>query len=210
MSAFGGLSFGAPWVLGALVLLPAIWWLLRVTPPAPRRVVFPPFRLLLGLAAPQETPARTPLWLLALRLAVAALVVVALAEPTVGRQATAVGQGPLVLFVDNDWMAAHAWKDRDAAISDALASAARADRAVAIIPTATASAPLVTLLDAGEAERDARALVPQAFALPIACAPPRPSQMRISPPGPTSSGSATVSITATRKRRYEFSDMPAA
>ncbi len=163
MSAFGGLSFGAPWVLGALVLLPAIWWLLRVTPPAPRRVVFPPFRLLLGLAAPQETPARTPLWLLALRLAVAALVVVALAEPTVGRQATAVGQGPLVLFVDNDWMAAHAWKDRDAAISDALASAARANRAVAIIPTATASAPLVTLLDAGEAERDARALVPQAF-----------------------------------------------
>ena len=31
-------------------LLPAIWWLLRVTPPLPRRVVFPPLRLLLGLA----------------------------------------------------------------------------------------------------------------------------------------------------------------
>ncbi len=163
MSAFGGMGFAAPWVLGALILLPAIWWLLRVTPPAPRRVVFPPFRLLLGLTAPQETPARTPLWLLALRLAAAALVIVALAEPTVGRQTNAMGQGPLVLFVDNDWMAAHAWKDRDAAISEALANAARADRAVAIVPTATGPAPLVTLLDAGEAEREARDLAAQAW-----------------------------------------------
>ena len=34
-----------PWILAALIALPAIWWLLRVTPPAPRRVVFPPLRL---------------------------------------------------------------------------------------------------------------------------------------------------------------------
>jgi len=57
------LSFGAPWVLLALIALPAIWLLLRVTPPAPKRVVFPPLRLLLGLKDSEETPARTPLWL---------------------------------------------------------------------------------------------------------------------------------------------------
>jgi hypothetical protein len=163
MSAIAGLSFGVPVILGALVLLPAIWWLLRVTPPSPRRVVFPPFRLLLGLAAPQETPARTPLWLLLLRLIAAAFVIVALAEPTVGRLTNTAGRGPLVLFVDNDWMAAQAWKARDAAISDALAKAARGDRAVAIVPTATASAPLVTLLDSGEAERAARDVTPEAW-----------------------------------------------
>ena len=28
--------FAAPWVLLALPLLPLLWWLLRVTPPAPR------------------------------------------------------------------------------------------------------------------------------------------------------------------------------
>ena len=28
--------FAAPWVLLALPALPLLWWLLRVTPPAPR------------------------------------------------------------------------------------------------------------------------------------------------------------------------------
>ena len=61
MGLLGQLSFGAPWILAALVLLPAIWFLLRVTPPLPRRVVFPPLRLLLGLKDTEETPAHTPL-----------------------------------------------------------------------------------------------------------------------------------------------------
>jgi len=143
MSALAGLSFGVPWLLGALVVLPAIWWLLRVTPPAPKRVVFPPFRLLLGLAAPQETPERTPLWLLLLRLLAAALVIIAFAEPTIGRAVKSVGRGPLVLFIDNDWAAAQLWQNRDAAISDALANAASAGRPVAIVPTASVAPPVV-------------------------------------------------------------------
>src|ERR1700679_1053463 len=110
------LTFAAPWVLLALIALPAIWFLLRVTPPAPKRVVFPPLRLLLGLAAPQETPARTPWWLLLLRLFVAALIIVALAGPTIGEAPKSALRGPLVLFVDNGWTAAHAWPAREAAI----------------------------------------------------------------------------------------------
>ena len=31
------LSFGAPLILTALLALPVLWWLLRVTPPLPRR-----------------------------------------------------------------------------------------------------------------------------------------------------------------------------
>ena len=61
--------------------LPLLWWLLRVTPPAPRSEIFPAIRLLLGLHATEETPARTPWWLLLLRLVAAALVIVALARP---------------------------------------------------------------------------------------------------------------------------------
>ena len=60
------MSFAAPWVLLGLGALPALWWLLRVTPPAPRRQRFPAVRLLLGLTAREETPAHTPWWLLAL------------------------------------------------------------------------------------------------------------------------------------------------
>ena len=37
MLALGSLAFAAPWLLTALAALPVIWWLLRVTPPAPRR-----------------------------------------------------------------------------------------------------------------------------------------------------------------------------
>ena len=50
-------------------VLPILWWLLRVTPPAPRRVRFPALRLLLGLVPREETPAKTPLWLILLRMA---------------------------------------------------------------------------------------------------------------------------------------------
>ena len=38
MPDIGALVFGAPWVLAALVMLPLIWWLMKVTPPAPKRV----------------------------------------------------------------------------------------------------------------------------------------------------------------------------
>src|SRR5436190_1204780 len=46
MLALGSLAFVSPWLLVALAALPIIWWLLRVTPPAPRRIAFPAIRLL--------------------------------------------------------------------------------------------------------------------------------------------------------------------
>src|SRR5215469_6721352 len=133
---FSGMSFGAPWVLLALVALPVLWWLLRVTPPMPRRVVFPPLRLLLGLKDTKETPARTPLWLLLMRLIAAALLIFALAEPLLGRPPELKGSGPLVLFVDNGWPSAQNWDARAALISDLLRSASHAGRAVGIVATA--------------------------------------------------------------------------
>ena len=81
MLQLGPLAFAQPFLLLALVVLPVLWWLLRVTPPAPRRLSFPAIRLLLGLTPPEETPARTPWWLLALRLAAAVCVILGLAQP---------------------------------------------------------------------------------------------------------------------------------
>ncbi|MEJ1967295.1 MAG: DUF4159 domain-containing protein [Rhizomicrobium sp.] len=162
MAFLAGLSFGAPLILAALVVLPAIWWLLRVTPPLPRRVVFPPLRLLLGLSGRQETPAHTPWWLLLLRLIAAALVIVALADPIFGKPPAIAGSGPVVLFVDNGWTAAANWDARQAAIADVLRSAASQGRAVAIVPTA--DVPDVSLMPAGEASRIAQALAPEPWA----------------------------------------------
>ena len=86
MVALGAFGFAAPWLLLALAGLPVIWWLLRVTPPAPRRLPFPAIRLLLGLVPKEETPARTPWWLIVLRTVLAAIVIVATAHPLLNPQ----------------------------------------------------------------------------------------------------------------------------
>ncbi len=49
MLELGPIGFAAPAMLLALLLLPLLWWLLRVTPPMPRLIRFPPVRLLFGL-----------------------------------------------------------------------------------------------------------------------------------------------------------------
>ncbi len=157
---FSQLSFGAPWVLAGLLVLPLLWWLLKVTPPQPRRIAFPPLRLLLGLKNEEQTPAHTPWWLLLLRLAAAALLISALAEPLLGRAPQVAGSGPLVLVIDNGWSAAKGWDERQGVIADLLRGAQ--DRPVAIVATA-GNAP-VSLLDAGAAVRAARELAPMPWA----------------------------------------------
>ena len=57
----------------SLLVLPAIWWLLRITPPQPRTVRFPAIRLLRDLVNREETPARTPLWLIVVVVLAAAV-----------------------------------------------------------------------------------------------------------------------------------------
>jgi Domain of unknown function (DUF4159)/Aerotolerance regulator N-terminal len=156
LSLFSQLSFGAPWVLAGLLALPVLWWLLKVTPPQPRRIAFPPLRLLLGLRNEEQTPAHTPWWLLLLRLVAAGLLIAALADPLLGRAPQVTGGGPVVLVIDNGWTAARNWDERQGAIADLLRGAG--NRPVAIVPTA-AGAP-VTLLDAGTAGRQLRELNP--------------------------------------------------
>src|SRR5260221_3476051 len=155
-----GLSFGAPWILVALAALPAIWFLLRVPPPMARRVVFPPVRLLLGLRNSEETPARTPMWLLLLRTLAAAFVIAALAQPILGAAQEPAAKGPTVLLVDNGWTAAPNWSARLTAISDALNIAERSGRPLAIVTTADPGNSGISLLNAATAERAMRAITP--------------------------------------------------
>ncbi len=151
------ISFGTPLILAALAALPVLWWLLRVTPPLPRRTLFPPLKLLRGLEDEEQTPAATPWWLLLLRLLAAALLIVALADPLLGRSPKLAGTGPLVIIVDNGWTAAKSWDQRQDLMADLLHSAQ--GRPVAIIPTA-GNAP-TGLLNEGEAGRIAKELKPQ-------------------------------------------------
>jgi hypothetical protein len=142
-----------------LLSLPVLYWLLKVTPPHPRRIAFPPLRLLLGLKNEEQTPAHTPWWLLLLRLIAAGLLIMALADPLLGHAPMMASNGPVVLVVDNGWTAAKNWDERQAVIADLLRGAG--DRPVAIVPTANTQP--ITLLDAGTAAREARALNPMSW-----------------------------------------------
>ena len=136
MTGLGALAFLSPAWLGALAALPVLWWLLRVTPPAPRQVAFPAIALLLRLAPREETPARTPWWLLLLRLLIAAAVIVALAHPLLNPQAQLAGNGPMILVVDDGWAAARNWEARARSLDGLLDRAERANRPTLLLTTA--------------------------------------------------------------------------
>jgi len=136
MLNLGFIAFAQPWLLIALGSLPVLWFLLRVTPPSPRRLSFPAIRLLDGLRTPEETPARTPLWLLMLRMLIAALIILALTQPLLNPSGTLPGSGPLVLVLDDGWGAARQWQARTETADQLLQRAEREDRAAILATTA--------------------------------------------------------------------------
>jgi hypothetical protein len=134
----GNLSFLAPALLIAFLALPILWWLLRLTPPSPKRIHFPAIRLLFGLVPREETPHRTPWWLILLRLIIAALVIAALSHPVWNAGQGLARKGPLMLVIDNGWAAAPHWRATNLAAESLIDQAAREGREVLLVPTAPA------------------------------------------------------------------------
>ncbi len=129
------LGFAEPLVLIGLLTLPVLWWLLRLIPPRPRRIDFPPTRLLMEIAPREETPARTPWWLTLMRLLLAALVIVAAAGPLWNPPlATQTTRAPIAILIDDGWAAATTWDARMRTAEDIIARAETDHRAVAVIP----------------------------------------------------------------------------
>jgi hypothetical protein len=158
------IAFAAPWVLAGLATLPVLWWLLRVTPPRPETVTFPPLRLLLGLRIEDETPARTPWWLTLLRLFLAALVILALAGPTFRPQAAiTAGTGPVWVLIDNGFSAAPDWPARLATAEAAVSEASDDGRPVLVAATADGLARDVSASTPEEARRRLATIAPRSW-----------------------------------------------
>ncbi|MGA0594426.1 DUF4159 domain-containing protein [Enterovirga sp. CN4-39] len=155
------LTFLSPLVLAALATLPAIWLLLRVTPPQPHRIDFPPLRILADLLPEQENPARTPWWLLALRLLVATLLILAAAGPLWNPGATG-GKGPLLLILDSGFPAAYDWRERAAFATERLEGAQRDGRPVALLATGDRPGGIEAIAPAAALDR-LRAVKPQSW-----------------------------------------------
>ncbi|MEM1365149.1 MAG: DUF4159 domain-containing protein [Pseudomonadota bacterium] len=135
------LAFTAPAVLAGLLALPLIWLLLRLTPPKPREEVFPPLAILEELEKQEETPHRSPWWLTALRILLAALAILALAGPVLNPQTALTGQadGDLVLIVDDGWASQTVWDQQVAAATALIRDGADQGRAVALAFTSQGS-----------------------------------------------------------------------
>ncbi len=165
MLTLGTLSIAAPWALLGLASLPLIWWLLRLRPPVPTRVRFPPLELLRRLVAERESPARIPPWLLILRLLLAASLVAAVVQPLIDADTRLFGSGPLYVIVDDDWAAAGRWPARRAALGGLIDHAARSGRSVALVRTAPppkgAKAQPVQLMAAADARNMLEGMQPR-------------------------------------------------
>jgi Domain of unknown function (DUF4159)/Aerotolerance regulator N-terminal len=158
------LSFAAPAALAALVLLAALYIFLRVTPPRPREIVFPPLRLLLGLDPRDQTPHRTPWPLLLLRIAICAAIIFAMAGPIWNAvRSSGGGPGPLLVLLDDGWPAAPSWERRIAVARERLAAAAHAGRLAALAPMSQGDLDIAPADPARNVEK-LRALEPAPFA----------------------------------------------
>lgn len=156
------IAFASPAMLFGLAALVAIWFLLRLVPPRPRAVLFPPARLLLDGPNQEETPARTPWWLTLLRLLLAALVILALAGPIFRPlDRGTVSDGLLTLVIDNGWGSANHWSARIATAESLIDQAENNDRAVAIVASADGAAQSFAPINAADARDRLRALEPR-------------------------------------------------
>jgi hypothetical protein len=159
------LSFAEPLLLLGLLTLPLLWWLLRVMPPRPRRIEFPPTRLLFDIAPKEETPSRTPWWLTALRLLAATLVILAAAGPIWNPQTGLAGShAPLVILLDDGWSAAASWDIRIKAADELIANADSDRRGVALVPLSEPARD-ITIMPGGTARVALRQLAPKPYSI---------------------------------------------
>jgi len=103
------LALTSPWLLMALLSLPVIWWLLRLTPPKPQEEVFPPTRIL----------------------------ILAMAGPILNPQESSLnGEGPVMIVMDDGWASAKDWETRRNTALALVTEAKDAGRTVILQSTA--------------------------------------------------------------------------
>jgi uncharacterized protein DUF4159/aerotolerance regulator-like protein len=159
------LTFAEPFLLLGLLSLPVLWWLLRVMPPRPRRIEFPPTKLLFDIAPKEETPSRTPWWLTAIRLAAAALLIIAAAGP-IWNPATGIGAGnsAVVILLDDGWSSAASWETRIKAADELIAKADNDRRGIALVALSEPQRDIM-LMPAGTARVALRQISPKPWSV---------------------------------------------
>jgi len=162
MMSLLSIGFTQPWLFIALIALPGLWLLLRLNPPRPQSIPFPPFPLLSKEAKTQPEPRRLPLWLLIIRIILCLTVLTAMAGPIIEPERHLIeGSNPLLIIIDDDWTAASDWADRQTMLEDIMAEAERANRPIALF--APSNQVLPKLSSVAALRDQARSLVARPF-----------------------------------------------
>lgn len=162
MLSFGSLSFFTPWAFAGLLVLPVVWWIVRLTPPRPNRVRFPAIRLLSRVSSTQQSSQSYPWWLLVLRLFTVGVLIVGAASPVINPQPTISATGPIVVIVDDGWASAPHWQARVGYVEDLTVQADRQGRGMILLTTADNVAPqTVSVMSPSEVRDALQALKPK-------------------------------------------------
>ena len=111
MGSLFGITFLNPWLLSALLILPVLYFLLRVMPPPPKSVVLATSYFLEGLTTQKRTTSKTPWWLLLLRILILTCIIFAFAHPISNKNTDFASDAPLLIVLDNSWAGASNWSD---------------------------------------------------------------------------------------------------
>lgn len=159
----GPVLFAAPYALIFLLGLPLLWFVLRATPPQPRTADLPSLALFEDLAHREETPDKTPWWIILLRLLAITLAILGLSRPIWSPPAQTPDdlRGDILLVIDNGWTSAPDWSARQSAALNLLSSV-DPDQGVYLLPTgiATPDRALKSRLSVQDAQARVRALSP--------------------------------------------------
>ena len=136
MSFFHSLSLIYPSALWAFLVIPGLWFILKMYPPSPKNIYFPPIQFLKNLLKQDETSSTTPIWLLIYRILIVSLIIFAFANPIYNPASILSKSGPLVLIMDDSWPASINWEKRKNEIIEYIDQAERKNIPVVFITTA--------------------------------------------------------------------------
>ena len=112
MNLLNSISFSSPYALWAISVLPGIWFILKMYPPSPKNITFPPILFLKNLTQKEETSSATPIWLLIFRSLIVLLIIFAFANPVYNKSSELNNDGPLLLILDDGWPSSINWEKR--------------------------------------------------------------------------------------------------
>ena len=137
MSLLSSLTFANPVALWGLLSIPGIWLLLKLYPPLPKNIIFPPIRFLINLDNQQETASKTPLWLLLFRMLLVIILVLAFSNPIYKAKPNFSNKGPLILLVDNGWSSSLNWEKRKEKLLEFINKAEQEKLPIIVLPSAS-------------------------------------------------------------------------